>query len=507
MNSVYSILNDIDTDLDEFEEEQLSDTEIKKINARLKNKLGSGTGGSTAKTLSTLGKAAVIVIGFMAVGGGVYAAAQYRKNLKDDMRVRATQTRVVAEEGDTVTKEMYDEVTGATATYEVQYDGAVAGDVTDGKLIERVVKNGYADAEITAISMDHSNMKVGVRFDFNDEKNLVGLAKTLKSASEQGACWNATEATGISLETKLDDTAFFNWGNKYTVEGNSLYLDLFMDTTMTMAYLDEIDRRYEERAAYLREHPEEAEAGQWVDAPVTDIYEYTEVAPAYEDERKEIIAARMQEFEDYRKALPDPLDSTISIIIDLGAEYGGTYSFKTRLSGEFAEGEHERISIDGGSAQMDLDGIYQDLEINAYSMGGSGFKLYGNETYITDWSLITKICEEQNIEYAASLRIRAWDDLGNTYLMLLRSEHGDGSKKSTPYGEANVDHFVAELYDNAFGLEQFGKEAGINYSSEWADGISEITFAIEKEVLLQDADRKAHNTVELISEPVTVKIQ
>ena len=41
MNSVYSILNDIDTDLDEFEEEQLSDTEIKKINARLKNKLGS----------------------------------------------------------------------------------------------------------------------------------------------------------------------------------------------------------------------------------------------------------------------------------------------------------------------------------------------------------------------------------------------------------------------------------------------------------------------------------
>ena len=70
----------IDTDLDEFEEEQLSDTEIKKINARLKNKLGSGTGGSTAKALSTLGKAAIIVIGFMAVGGGVYAAAQYRKN-------------------------------------------------------------------------------------------------------------------------------------------------------------------------------------------------------------------------------------------------------------------------------------------------------------------------------------------------------------------------------------------------------------------------------------------
>ena len=31
MNSVYSILNDIDTDLDEFEEEQLSDTEIKNI--------------------------------------------------------------------------------------------------------------------------------------------------------------------------------------------------------------------------------------------------------------------------------------------------------------------------------------------------------------------------------------------------------------------------------------------------------------------------------------------
>lgn len=506
MNSVYSILNDIDTDLNEFEEEQLSDTEIKKINDRLKKKTGVRTGSNSAKALSTLGKAAIIVIGFMAVGGGVYAAAQYRKNLKDDMRVRATETRVVAEEGDTVTKEMYDDVTGATATYEVQYDSALIGDaIADGKLIEKVVKSGYADAEITAISMDHSNMKVGVRFDFDDEKDLAELAQTLKGASAQGACWNATEATGISLETKLEDTAFFNWGNKFTVEGNSLYLDLFMDTTMTMAYMDEMDRRYEERAAYLREHPEEAE--QMQDSPLTEEYASSEVAPAFEDERKEIIEGRMQDFDEYRKGLPDPLSSTISIIIDLGAEYGGTYSFKTRLNGEFSDGEHERICIDGGSAQMDLDGIYQDLEINAYSMGGSGFKLYGNESYITDWSLVNKICEEKNIEYAGSLRIRAWDDLGNTYLMLLRSERGDGSKKSTPYGVVNVDHFVAELYDNAFGLEQFGKEAGINYSSEWADGISEITFAIEKEVLLQDADRKDHNSVELISEPVTVRLQ
>ena len=508
MNNAYSILNDIETDLSEFDEEVLSETEIRQINKRLKSRIDRKRGTNSSRVIGNLGKAAIIVIGFLAVGGGVYAASQYRKNLKDDLRVRATETRVVEENGNTVTKEMYDDVTGAVATYEVAYDTGAGN--TEEPLVERIVKDGIANAEITGISMDYSNMKVGVRFTFDDEKDLSRLKHILDTTSAEGACWNCTEVTGISLETMLDDIAFFNWGNRYSVEGNSLYLDLFMDTTMTMEYMDEIDRRYEERAAYLREHPEEAEEGQWAGAVTEDDiaaeeYSFSEVAE--EPSREEIIAGRLKELDGYKKDLPDPLKSTIKVIIDLGEDYGGTYTFTTRLEGEFGEGSHERIAINGGSAELDLDGIYETLDIKAYSIGGTGLKLYGDVCNGTDWNVYTGACDEKNIEFSACLRIRAWDDLGNTYLMLWYNVPGDGSKKTTPYGETDVDGFVAEIYDNAFGLKQFGEEAGINYSSEWADGISQITFAIEKEVSVQDADRRNRTAVELVSDPVTVTLQ
>lgn len=514
MNNAYNILNDIETDLSGFDEEMLSETEIKRINKRLKSRIAPHSGYSRTKALSVMGKAAILVIGFMAVGGGVYAASQYRKNLKDDMRVRATDTRVISEDGNSVTKEMFDDVTGAYATYEVTYeDASDNGRSSEAGMVERIVKEGIADAEITGISMDENNMKIGVRFTFDDPKDPETIKKRLDDTSAQGASWNSTEVTGISLETKLDDIAFFNWGNKYSVEGNSLYLDLFMDTTMTMAYMDEMERRYEERAAYLREHPEEAEAGIF-DGPETeatataeDEYAYSSSEPDDTSLREELIAARMQEFEEYKNGLPDPLSSAIKVIIDLGEEYGGTYTFTTRLEGEFGEGSHERIAVNGGSAKLDLDGIYQELDIKAYSVGGTGLKLYGDSCDGTDWNVYVNACDEKNIEFSGCLRIRAWDDLGNTYLMLWHTVPGDRSKKTTSYGEAEVQGFVAEIYDNAFGLKQFGEEAGINYSSEWADGITQISFAIEKEVVVAGADRINHATVELVSEPVTITLQ
>ena len=507
MNNAYNILNDIETDFSEFEEEILSETEIKEINKRLKSRIGSQSGDSHAKVISAVGKAAILVIGCMAVGGGVYAASQYRKNLRDDMRVRATDTRVVSEDGNSVTKEMYDDVTGAVATYEVTYENAA--DPT----VERIVKEGIADAEITGIRLENSEMKVGVRFTFEDQKDLEALKDRLDETSAQGACWNCTEVTGISLETALDDIAFFNWGNRYSVEGNTLYLDLFMDTTMTMDYMDEMERRYEERAAYLREHPEEAE-GIALREPVTDVedsvgeeYSYEGVATEDASLREGLIAGSVEDYEAYKNGLPDPLSAAIKVSIDLGEEYGGTYTFTSRLQGDFAEGSHDRIAVNGGSAVLDLDGIYEELDIDAYSFGGTGLKLYGTGCNGTDWNVYNSACDEKGIEFSGCLRIRAWDDLGNTYLMLWRNVPGDGSKKSTPNGDAEVYGFVAEIYDYAFGLEQFGEAAGVNYSSEWADGISQITFAIEKEVVVQGADRINHTTVELVSEPVTITLE
>lgn len=496
MNNIYDILNDIDTDFSEFEEESLSEIEVKKINERLKGKISSRKGNTTKKAVVWMGRAAVIMLGCLTIGGGVYAAALYRKNVKNDLRIKASESKVISEEGNKVTKEMYDNETGGKATYEVVYDGESTEAAIDNEnLVEKIEKAGIANAEIASISKEDSNLKIGVRFNFENDTDLDSLVEKVKAAAYEGACWNATEATGLSLCAKIDGTEFLSWGNEIKSEGNSLYLDFFIDTTMTQDYIDEIEKTREEQAAYLREHPEEVEK-----------FENGESAPLTADSTKEEIDARMAAIEEYQKSLPDPLNSPIEISIDLGKDYGETYTFTTKLEGEFEDSEREHISVDGGSAEFDLDGMYESLTIDSYSMGATGFQLHGTYVSELDWDVIHKKCEETGGEYSASLRIRAWDDLGNTYLMLLTNYPGDGSTKTTPYGDGVVDNFDASLYDSAFGLEQFSKGAGINYCSQWADGISQITFAIEKEVWIQDADRNDTITVELVSDPVTVTL-
>ena len=139
-------------------------------------------------------------------------------------------------------------------------------------------------------------------------------------------------------------------------------------------------------------------------------------------------------------------------------------------------------------------------------MGATGLQFHGTTVSQDDWDIINKTCEEQGIEYCGFLRIRAWDDLGNTYLLYMANEPGDGSEKDTPYGKAPVDRFTASLYDKAPILEEFSKDTGITYSSEWADGISKITFVIEKVIDMQDADRNITTTVEEVTDPVTIEL-
>lgn len=512
MNNIYDILNDIDTDFSEFEEESLSEIEVKKINERLKGKISSRKGNTTKKAVVWMGRAAVIMLGCLTIGGGVYAAALYRKNVKNDLRIKASESKVISEEGNKVTKEMYDNETGGKATYEVVYDGAsTEATIDNGSLVEKIEKAGIANAEIASISKENNNLKIGVRFNFENDTDLDSLVEKVNAAAYEGACWNSTEATGLSLCAKIDGTEFLSWGNEIKSEGNSLYLDFFIDTQMTQDYLDEIEKKLEEKSAYYREHPEEAEKLEsgaiTEESGVSDgnlVYE--ESRPLTDDSTQEEIDARMAAIDEYQKSLPDPLNSPIEISIDLGKDYGETYTFTTKLEGEFEDSEREHISVDGGSAEFDLDGMYESLTIDSYSMGATGFQLHGSCVYTSDWDIINKKCEETGGEYSASLRIRAWDDLGNTYLMLLTNYPGDGSTKTTPYCEGVVNNFDASLYDNAFGLEQFSKGAGIDYCSQWADGISQITFAIEKEVCIQDADRNITTTVELISDPVTVTL-
>ena len=480
MDNLYKYLNDVDTDLSEFEEEKLSETEIKRINKRLQGKMNSHNNSRSKKTMIWVGRAAAIVLCCLTVGGGAYAAAFYRKNTKDDLRIKASESKVVSDDGIKVTKEIYDDETGGKITYDVINENTadvVLEETADGdiKLVEKIEKDGFANAEIASISKEGETFKIGVKFNFDKDPGLEALKEKIDNTASEGGCWNATENTGISLKTKIADREMLSWGNDSKVEGNSLYLDFFVLSNTPEDYL-------EDENAPKRDTPLTA------DAPQEEFDEW------------------FREWEEYEKTLPDPLNSTIEINIDLGKDYGDTYTFTTKLEGNYEDSERELISVNGGSAEYDLDGMYESVSIDSYSMGATGLQFHGTVVFKDDWDIINKTCEEKNIEYCAFLRIRAWDDLGNTYLMYWANEPGDGSEKDTPYGKAPVDRFTASLYNKATILDDISKETGITYSSEWADGISQITFAIEKAIDMQDADGNNTTTVELVSDPVTIDL-
>ena len=71
----------------------LSEIEVKKINERLKGKISSRKGNTTKKAVVWMGRAAVIMLGCLTIGGGVYAAALYRKNVKNDLRIKASESK------------------------------------------------------------------------------------------------------------------------------------------------------------------------------------------------------------------------------------------------------------------------------------------------------------------------------------------------------------------------------------------------------------------------------
>lgn len=482
MDNLYKYLNDVDTDLSEFEEEQLSETDVKRINKRLVGKLNSQKNSRSKKPLVWAGRAAAIVLCCLAVGGGAYAAASYRKNTQNDFRVKSSESKVISEDGNKVTKEIYDDETGGKVTYDVVNENAsdlVLDKSSDGdaKLVEKIEKAGIANAEIASISKEGEMLKIGVKFNFDNNTDLKALMDKIDSNTNTSGSWNASDNTDISLITKIDDIEMVSWGNDSKVDGNTLYLDFFVLSNTTQAFFDGTDENAPKR-----------------DTPLTV------------DASQEEIDAWNKEWDEYEATLPDPLNSTIEINIDLGKDYGDTYTFITKMEGNYEDTQREIISVNGGSGEYDLDGMYEFMSIDGYSMGATGLQFHGTTVMQNDWEIINKTCEEKGIEYCGFLRIKAWDDLGNTYLLYMANEPGDGSEKDTPYGKAPVDRFTASLYDKAPILEEFSKDTGITYSSEWADGISQITFVIEKAIDMQDADHNTTTTVEPVSDPVTINL-
>ncbi len=497
MDDLYKYLNEIETDFSEYEDEVLSPEEVSRINSRINRKLNLRKKKAN-RTLTWVSRAAILTFCCLAVGGGVYAATTLRKNTANNLRIKSSQSEVVDVDSNKVTKKIYDEETGGELTYDVITEGtdATSTDATSilaqnagPDLIEQIKKDGIANAEIASISKDYDTIKIGVKFTFDDSVDLEALKHDIETAVTESGCWSAEDCSGISLVAKLEDTEMMSWGNEYSIEEQTLYLDFFMSTDTTQAFMEGNDPNAPKRETPITANSSEEEVEDWAN-----------------------------EWQEYKATLPDPLDSKITFDIDLGKHFGGKYTFTTKLDGEYEDTENERIAIDGGSGELDIYGTHETMTIDSYSIGANGLVLYGSSTDETDWDEVTRLDEEEGIEYCTFLRIRCWDDLGNTYVMyqcgdpdevVEEKTHDDIKNDEDGFSFSLSGRFSAPLYDNASALPRLSEEAGVNYCSQWADGISTITFAIEKVIEVEDKNkgREVTTTVELISDPVTIDLK
>lgn len=467
MDNIYKYLNDIETDFSEYEEETLSPEEVSKIKSRVNKKLNTRKKNSN-KSLTWIGRAAIITLCCLAVGGGVYAATTLRKNNADNLRIKSSQSETISDEGNKVTKKIFDEETGSELTYDVYFDGATA---TDAASIERVSKQ---DSVIT----------VDVNLELDDISKFEPLRETFDHFVDQGITVSMNQETfdNFSLASRIDDTEMASWVNNYNITDNTLSIEIMIDTLTTKALNDGTDPNY----------------------PKYDIDPELGPDSLTKEQQKNVDDF----FENYYASLPDPLNSTISIDLFLGDSIDETYTFETKLEGNYENGENARYDIDGGSATIEWYNQKESVSIDSYSIEANGLQLYGEHMKLFDWDTYYPEVEKNGLySYEESLQIRAWDDLGNNYLLTILPSDFIIDPVT---GEESIDttYFTASLCSDGSSLEFYNNETGLNYCSEWADGISQITFAIEKFTCAEDGEtREITSSVELISDPVTIDLK
>ena len=98
------------------------------------------------------------------------------------------------------------------------------------------------------------------------------------------------------------------------------------------------------------------------------------------------------------------------------------------------------------------------------------------------------------------MRIVAWDDLGNYYLMYGRSKDYNIDDSTIPY------HKRFTIYDGSNG--SLDGQENRDYKLVWDENASTVTFAMEKKTDKWDAETRKFvgADYEFVSEPYTVEL-
>ena len=166
------------------------------------------------------------------------------------------------------------------------------------------------------------------------------------------------------------------------------------------------------------------------------------------------------------------------------------YTYEAKADAYEAELEWQDISIAAENQG-------EKITLNRYALTPNGPKI---DATVEEKKGTDSIYEEDGYTKLDFMRIVAWDDLGNYYLMYGRSKDYNIDDSTIPY------HQRFTIYDGSNG--SLDGQENRDYKLVWDENASTVTFAMEKKTDKWDAETKefAGADYEFVSEPYAVEL-
>ena len=166
------------------------------------------------------------------------------------------------------------------------------------------------------------------------------------------------------------------------------------------------------------------------------------------------------------------------------------YTYEAKADAYEAELEWQDISIAAENQG-------EKITLNRYALTPNGPKI---DATVEEKKGADSIYEEDGYTKLDFMRIVAWDDLGNYYLMYGRSKDYNIDDSTIPY------HQRFTIYDGSNG--SLDGQENRDYKLVWDENASTVTFAMEKKTDKWDAETGEFAGVdyEFVSEPYTVEL-
>lgn len=166
------------------------------------------------------------------------------------------------------------------------------------------------------------------------------------------------------------------------------------------------------------------------------------------------------------------------------------YTYEAKADAYEAELEWQDISIA-------VENQGEKITLNRYALTPNGPKI---DATVEEKKGTDSIYEEDGYTKLDFMRIVAWDDLGNYYLMYGRSKDYNIDDSTIPY------HQRFTIYDGSNG--SLDGQENRDYKLVWDENASTVTFAMEKKTDKWDAEtgKFVGADYEFVSEPYTVEL-